>query len=110
SRFARESVDAGATDLVMEVSSHGLAQKRADGVSFDVGGFTNLTQDHLDYHETLESYGEAKARLGLELAPKTAVNVDDAFGASLAARIGGRAVRVSRTGGEAEVRATSVRF
>jgi UDP-N-acetylmuramoyl-L-alanyl-D-glutamate--2,6-diaminopimelate ligase len=110
SRFARECVDAGATDLVMEVSSHALAQHRADGVSFDVAGFTNLTQDHLDYHESLEAYGEAKAKLAIELSPKTAVNVDDAFGAKLAKRLGSRAVRVSRGHGEAEVRATSVRF
>jgi UDP-N-acetylmuramoyl-L-alanyl-D-glutamate--2,6-diaminopimelate ligase len=110
SRFARDCVDAGATDLVMEVSSHALAQHRADGIAFDVAGFTNLTQDHLDYHESLEAYGEAKARLALELAPKTAVNVDDAFGAELAGRLGPRGVRVSRRACEAEVRATSVRF
>lgn len=111
SRFARECLDAGATDLVMEVSSHALAQHRADGVAFDVAGFTNLTQDHLDYHETLEAYGEAKARLFLELAPRSAINVDDAFGAALAERVGSRAIRVSARGAkDAEVRATDVRF
>ncbi len=55
--------DAGATAVVMEVSSHALALDRAYGTAFDTGVFTNLTQDHLDFHGTLEAYREAKARL-----------------------------------------------
>ena len=58
-RMRDEKADA----VVMEVSSHALAQYRTDGVSFNIGVFTNLTQDHLDYHETMEKYFEAKARL-----------------------------------------------
>ena len=54
---------AGCTHVVMEVSSHALAQRRTDAVDFAVGLFTNLTQDHLDYHGTMERYCEAKARL-----------------------------------------------
>ena len=69
----------------MEVSSHGLDQGRVNGVAFDCALFTNLTHDHLDYHGTLDAYAEAKARLfswpGLN---RSIVNIDDAFGASLA--------------------------
>jgi UDP-N-acetylmuramoyl-L-alanyl-D-glutamate--2,6-diaminopimelate ligase len=79
--------DAGATDVAMEVSSHALDQHRVDGVHFDVAVFTNLTRDHLDYHGTMEAYGAAKARLfdwpDLRAA---VVNVDDAFGRTLAGR------------------------
>ncbi len=55
--------DAGAQAVVMEVSSHALAQHRTDGIAFSAGIFTNLTQDHLDYHGTMDAYFEAKARL-----------------------------------------------
>jgi len=97
-RFARRVVDHGASHLVMEVSSHALAMHRADAVDFAVAAFTNLTQDHLDYHGTLEAYFEAKARLFLELSPGASViNVDDAHGATLADRVPG-CLRVSREG------------
>ncbi len=75
----------GAHVVTMEVSSHALDQGRANGVPFGTALFTNLTRDHLDYHGTMEAYGEAKARLfhweGLRHA---VINVDDAFGAHLA--------------------------
>ena len=62
-RFAREVADAGATALVMEVSSHGLEIGRIGGVAFDAVGFTNLTQDHLDFHKTFDAYRAAKRKL-----------------------------------------------
>ena len=73
---------------VMEVSSHALEQKRVCGVEFDVGIFTNLTQDHLDYHGTMESYFAAKKKLFDAMARGTkkagaVINLDDAFGARL---------------------------
>ncbi len=107
-RFAAEVRDAGATHLVMEVSSHALTLHRADGVKYAVAAFTNLTQDHLDFHGDLEAYGEAKARLFLELSPKVSVvNVDDTFGATLTQRIrarGGRVITCSaRAGSGADV-------
>ncbi|MBO6940769.1 MAG: UDP-N-acetylmuramoyl-L-alanyl-D-glutamate--2,6-diaminopimelate ligase [Deltaproteobacteria bacterium] len=87
-RFAREAVDGGASHLVMEVSSHGLAQDRARGARFAVAAFTNLSRDHLDFHGTMEAYLEAKASLFTEHGPKAAViNVDDPAGAQLAERI-----------------------
>jgi UDP-N-acetylmuramoyl-L-alanyl-D-glutamate--2,6-diaminopimelate ligase len=78
----------GATHLVAEVSSIALAARRADAVRFQVAAFTNLTQDHLDYHGTMEAYAQAKARLFFDLSPGTAaVNVDDPFGQKLALRL-----------------------
>ncbi|HEY6560681.1 MAG TPA: UDP-N-acetylmuramoyl-L-alanyl-D-glutamate--2,6-diaminopimelate ligase [Polyangiaceae bacterium] len=87
----------GGTHFVMEVSSHALAQARVDAVRFSVAAFTNLTQDHLDYHESMDAYGAAKERLFAELAPgRAVVNVDDAFGTQLAERGGASVLRVSR--------------
>lgn len=78
----------GATVAAMEVSSHGLDQFRVNGVPFKTAIFTNLTRDHLDYHGTMEAYGEIKARLfywqGLQHA---VINVDDGYGAALAGRL-----------------------
>jgi len=87
-RLFSEAVGQGATDAVMEVSSHALAQQRIFGVPFDVAIFTNLTRDHLDYHKTMEEYFAAKRVLfegcGTE-APRAAVtNLDDEYGAELA--------------------------
>ncbi|MFW5875212.1 MAG: UDP-N-acetylmuramoyl-L-alanyl-D-glutamate--2,6-diaminopimelate ligase [Myxococcota bacterium] len=105
-RFARASLDANATHLVMEVSSHGLALHRVDAVRFRVAAFTNLTQDHLDFHGDLGAYGQAKARLFTELEPDVAVlNVDDPFGARLAEQVTCPRWRCSRRSDvEAEVR------
>ncbi|MBB1059106.1 UDP-N-acetylmuramoyl-L-alanyl-D-glutamate--2,6-diaminopimelate ligase [Marilutibacter spongiae] len=81
--------DAGAEALAMEVSSHALDQGRAAGVHFDVGVFTNLTRDHLDYHGDMVAYGAAKARLFEWPELKAAViNIDDAFGRDLMASLG----------------------
>jgi UDP-N-acetylmuramoyl-L-alanyl-D-glutamate--2,6-diaminopimelate ligase len=87
-RIFSEALGSGATDAVMEVSSHALAQERVFGVPFDVAVFTNLTRDHLDYHKTMEEYFAAKRVLfegcGTD-APRAAVtNVDDEYGAKLA--------------------------
>ncbi|TQD49695.1 UDP-N-acetylmuramoyl-L-alanyl-D-glutamate--2,6-diaminopimelate ligase [Marilutibacter aestuarii] len=81
--------NAGAEALAMEVSSHALDQGRAAGVHFDVGVFTNLTRDHLDYHGDMLAYGAAKARLFEWPELKAAViNIDDAFGRDLMASLG----------------------
>ncbi len=80
----------GAVACAMEVSSHGLVQDRVAGIAFRGALFTNLSRDHLDYHGTLEAYGEAKALLfdaaGLEFA---AINLDDPFGMRLVERMKG---------------------
>jgi UDP-N-acetylmuramoyl-L-alanyl-D-glutamate--2,6-diaminopimelate ligase len=97
--------DAGATHAAMEVSSHALELGRVRAVRFRVAAFTNLTQDHLDFHGSLRSYGEAKARLFTELGPGAVVlNVGDAFGRELVARVRAPLVRVSaRDDAQAEI-------
>lgn len=70
--------EAGVTHMAMEASSHGLDQKRLDGVRLAAGAFTNLTRDHLDYHKTLEDYRAAKMRLFNTLLPPGAAAVADA--------------------------------
>jgi UDP-N-acetylmuramoyl-L-alanyl-D-glutamate--2,6-diaminopimelate ligase len=87
-RILNGAVGQGASDAVMEVSSHALAQERVFGVPFDVAVFTNLTRDHLDYHKTMEEYFTAKRVLfeGCGTDPPRAVvtNIDDENGAKLA--------------------------
>jgi UDP-N-acetylmuramoyl-L-alanyl-D-glutamate--2,6-diaminopimelate ligase len=86
-RVARAMLDRGASHLVMEVSSIALQAQRVAEVRFAVAAFSNLTQDHLDFHGSMEAYAEAKAALFLDHAPQAAViNVDDPFGAELARR------------------------
>lgn len=87
-RIFREAADHGATEVVMEVSSHALAQGRTYGIPFEVAVFTNLTRDHLDYHRTMEEYFAAKRVLfepSAVPAPRCAVvNADDEAGVRLA--------------------------
>lgn len=96
---------AGATHLAMEVSSIALSLGRVHAVRFFVAAYTNLTQDHLDFHGSMEAYGEAKASLFLEHAPGTSVLcVDGALGRSLAERVRGPRVTVSaHLGAEADL-------
>jgi UDP-N-acetylmuramoyl-L-alanyl-D-glutamate--2,6-diaminopimelate ligase len=96
---------AGAECISMEVSSHALDQGRVNGVRFHTAAFTNLTRDHLDYHGSMAAYGAAKARLftaaGLSCR---IINVDDPFGAELAAAAGaGRLIITARTQAAAAV-------
>jgi UDP-N-acetylmuramoyl-L-alanyl-D-glutamate--2,6-diaminopimelate ligase len=87
-RFFGEALGHGATEAVMEVSSHALAQQRVYGVPFDVAVFTNLTRDHLDYHKTMEEYFAAKHVLfegcGTDAPRAVVTNIDDEHGAKLA--------------------------
>ncbi|WP_127104397.1 UDP-N-acetylmuramoyl-L-alanyl-D-glutamate--2,6-diaminopimelate ligase [Pararhodobacter zhoushanensis] len=81
-----DAAEAGVTHAAMEASSHGLDQRRLDGVRLAAAAFTNLTQDHLDYHATMEEYFQAKAGLFTRLLPEDGVaviNTDDRFGARL---------------------------
>lgn len=102
--FARMR-DEGVSAVTMEVSSHAIDLHRVDGIRFAVAAFTNLTQDHLDYHRTIEEYWSVKRRLFTDFdVRERVVDIDDAFGARLAAELGvfwmvGRAER-------AQVRAT----
>jgi UDP-N-acetylmuramoyl-L-alanyl-D-glutamate--2,6-diaminopimelate ligase len=93
-RTFREMVDGGDRACVMEVSSHALALHRADAIHFDVAIFTNLTQDHLDFHPTMEDYFQAKRLLfvagdGRPGGAQAVINLDDPYGARLAAELDG---------------------
>src|SRR6184192_2704753 len=86
--------NAGCRAAAMEVSSHALTQERVRGLEWDVAVFTNLTQDHLDYHGTMENYFESKAKLFVQLAqqqkkrkPVAIVNMDDRYGERLLDKI-----------------------
>lgn len=99
-RMLGEMVDAGCRSAIMEVSSHALVQHRVHGVRFAAGIFTNLTQDHLDYHSTMKAYFEAKVLLFEQMAgwrergeteePVAVINLDDRHGALLADRFRNR--------------------
>ncbi len=86
-QMLRRMVDRGCTSCVMEVSSHALEQERVWGLDFDVAVFTNLTQDHLDYHGTLEAYFQAKKKLfdGLSSHAVAWYNTDDPSGKQMVA-------------------------
>ena len=109
-RVLRALVDAGVTDVAMEVSSHSLDQRRVDGLAFAAAVFTNLTHDHLDYHGTMEAYVAAKARLidYLTTSGIAVINADDDVWRVLARAP--RQVRFSLAGNDADVRASEVRY
>ena len=99
--FAAKAVAAGCTDLVMEASSHSLHQGRVAGIRFRSGLFSNLTQDHLDYHKTMENYFEAKKLLFTKYLADDGVaviNIDDPYGEKLFDSLTCKKVSVSRLG------------
>jgi len=81
--FISQALAKGASCVVMEVSSHALMLHRVDFVKFRVGVFTNLTQDHLDFHKDMESYYQAKAKLFQDPETKCVINLDDPYGERL---------------------------
>lgn len=115
-RTLRELVDLGARGVVMEVSSHSLEQRRADGCLFDVALFTNLTRDHLDYHKEMEAYYLSKERLfAALLVPdpekpnrRAVVNLDDPYGARIAAASAAPVLTYAMSG--ADISVASVDF
>lgn len=84
-KLLRTMADQGCTHVVMEVSSHALAQHRVEGLTFKIGLFTNLTQDHLDYHKSMEEYRAAKERL-FSQSELAVLNLDDEAGRYFARR------------------------
>ena len=105
-RTLAEAAQNGITHAAMEASSHGLDQRRLDGVTLKAAGFTNFTQDHLDYHETFEAYFAAKAALFARVLPEdgtAVVNIDDEKGvdtAAIARARGCEVITVGRDGGD----------
>jgi UDP-N-acetylmuramoyl-L-alanyl-D-glutamate--2,6-diaminopimelate ligase len=122
----RRMIEGGDRACVMEVSSHALALRRSAGIRFDVKAFTNLTQDHLDFHSNMEQYFVAKRTLflagaeagasapGAGTSPGTAViNVDDEYGRRLAGEVrdsGQSLLTFSASGAQADFRADEVEF
>ena len=104
----RHMANAGCTHVVMEVSSHALCLHRVDGVTFDVGVFTNLTQDHLDFHKTMEEYCRAKAML-FARSKVGAVNVDDPWAKEILAHATCPVITYSAKG-QAALEATDIRL
>ncbi|NOR32495.1 MAG: UDP-N-acetylmuramoyl-L-alanyl-D-glutamate--2,6-diaminopimelate ligase [Sulfitobacter sp.] len=105
-RALAEAAANGITHAAMEASSHGLDQRRLDGVTLKAAGFTNFTQDHLDYHETFEAYFDAKAGLFSRVLPEdgtAVINIDDPKGVDMAAIARARGcdvISVGRDGGD----------
>src|SRR5215469_4950957 len=110
--------NAGCRAAAMEVSSHALAQERTRGLEWDTAVFTNLTQDHLDYHGTMENYFEAKAKLFAHLPhqqkkkkPVAIINIDDRYGQKLIERIDSKVAIVTfGMGLHADFRASNCRM
>jgi UDP-N-acetylmuramoyl-L-alanyl-D-glutamate--2,6-diaminopimelate ligase len=95
--IAAAMVEQEVTHLVMEASSHAIDQGRIKGAKFKVVGFSNLTQDHLDYHKTMDQYFSAKAKLFTsEYADSAVINIDDQYGSKLSRQIDIPVVTVSR--------------
>ena len=104
-QLMREMVDAGCTHTLMEVTSHAAVQNRIRGLVFDGGVFTNLTQDHLDYHGTMEAYLEAKKKFidSLDSAAFVVANADDPHAGKMLAQTLAKKIRYSFQGNPAEV-------
>jgi len=110
-------VNAGCSAAATEVSSHALAQDRTRGIEWNVAVFTNLTQDHLDFHETMENYFDSKAKLFTQLGsqekkrkPVAIVNIDDRYGERLLNKIDKRVALVTYgMGARADFRASNYR-
>ena len=107
----------GCNAVVMEISSHGLHQRRVDGCRFDVAVFTNLSRDHLDYHGDEKSYAEAKQLLFSQVLPRwgkkeacACSNIDDPKGEWMISRFKGRKLRFSCKSLSADIRLENVRF
>ena len=108
-KLLRDMADSGCTHVVMEVSSHALALRRVDGISFKAGIFTNLTRDHLDFHGTMEEYRRVKGLLFRQTG--TAVlNLDDEAGRYYASAVTCPAVTYSENKDEADVTAKNIRL
>ena len=106
-RWLRQMVDAGCSHVVMEVSSHALCMDRVAGIPFTVGAFTNLSQDHLDFHKTMEAYRQAKGRL-FQQSETAVLNLDDEAGRYYAQRLEGKVITYSERREEADLTAENL--
>ena len=107
-RTFRRMAEAGDEACVFEVSSHAMVLHRCDSIHFDIAMFTNLTQDHLDFHEDMEDYFQAKRLLFAAGPEHSVVNIDDEYGQRLAAEFD--TITYSAEGNAADYTASEVRF
>ena len=108
-KLFREMADAGCTHVVMEVSSHSLYLNRVAGIKFKVGVFSNLTQDHLDFHETMENYAAAKAML-FNMCEVGCFNLDDKWVSAMTENASCRIMTYSTEKNEADLVAKDIRL
>ena len=108
-KLLRDMVDEGCSHVVMEASSHALVLHRLDGIWFEAGIFTNLTQDHLDFHQTMEAYRQAKGRLFLQCRTGI-INIDDEAGRYYVQRAPCPVVTYSERRDEADLTAKNLRL
>lgn len=108
-RLLKIMADDGCEYCVMEVSSHALAQERVKGLHFICGVFTNLTQDHLDFHKTMENYLKAKQKL-FEMSDAAIVNIDDPYGQIIAREAPCAVVTYGVNNENAGIRAVNVKY
>lgn len=106
-RLLKDMLDGGCEYVVIEVSSHALEQHRIADTKFEIGVFTNLSQDHLDYHETMENYYEAKKKL-FEVSKMAVICVDDEYGKRLAKEVSCSAVTFSVDSDDSSYRASEI--
>lgn len=111
-KLFRQMVEEGVTHVVMEVSSHALSLGRVNGCDFDVAGFSNLSQDHLDYHPTMEDYFQAKATFFRPGSPVEAhqsiICIDDQWGQRMATEVAEHPITVSIEGHTADIQAHDI--
>lgn len=111
-KLFRQMVEEGVTHVVMEVSSHALSLGRVNGCDFDVAGFSNLSQDHLDYHPTMEDYFQAKATFFRPGSPVEAhqsiICIDDQWGQRMATEVAEHPITVSIEGHQADIQAHDI--
>ncbi len=97
----------GVTDTIMEVSSHSLSLKRVAYCNFETAIFTNLTQDHLDYHKTMQNYMEAKGIL-FEMAKNAVINIDDEAGKYMIEKARGKNILTTGINNKADITAKNI--
>ena len=94
-------------DVIMEVSSHSLDLHRVDECNFEIGMFTNLTEDHLDYHKTMENYRDAKAIL-FTMCKKAVINIDDPYGDYMVSKAVGEVIKTGIENKNADMNAVNL--
>lgn len=108
-RLFRQMKDSGCTHVVMEVSSHSLVLNRVAGIDFAVGAFTNLTQDHLDFHKTMSEYAEAKSKL-FGMCKTGCINADDEWADTMQRGAQCRVMTYSASGKDASLKAENIKL